>query len=117
MGVKDNKCYIKVRTELAKIYRPDKYDTLHNNLITIGYDTEDRTLKKLINTYCNMICDVQITVKQRKCGDPEYCYAGKIINNTTSAKSELDDYCMKIIASGKPEWQVIAENHGWTPPK
>ncbi|AUT76104.1 hypothetical protein C2L64_44570 [Paraburkholderia hospita] len=30
---------------------------------------------------------------------------------------QLIHYCNTLIPAKKPEWQVIAERHGWTPPQ
>ena len=32
-------------------------------------------------------------------------------------RQDLEDYCMKRIQSKKPEWQILAERHGWVKPE
>lgn len=38
-------------------------------------------------------------------------------NATAPEAKALLEYCIRAIGSKKPEWQILAERHGWTPPK
>ncbi|MBU2852397.1 hypothetical protein [Acidithiobacillus ferrivorans] len=38
-------------------------------------------------------------------------------NATAPEAKALLQYCIRAIGSKKPEWQILAERHGWTPPK
>jgi hypothetical protein len=111
MGSRDNKSYIKVRVELAKLYKPSQYNILYNNLTKVAHNTEDKELISLINNYCNLIIDVPSLVFKQM---PQLL--SDTIDKSQNAKQELDNYCMNVIVSSKPEWQIIAESRGWTPP-
>jgi hypothetical protein len=110
MSSKDNKSYTKVRTELSKMYKPSQYQTLYNNLVAVANTTEDRILIKLINNYCNAISDIpSLAIKKLALS------LNESMNNSLQARLELDSYCAEVISSHKPEWQVLAERHGWKP--
>lgn len=32
-------------------------------------------------------------------------------------KRDLENYCMNTLAKEKPQWQILAERHGWKPGK
>jgi hypothetical protein len=110
MSSKDSKAYIKVKTELSKMYKPSQYQTLYNNLITVANTTEDEKLKELISKYCKGIHDVP-ALAERKLMQ----HVSDIIRCSNLDKFALLDYCDQVIASNKPEWQIIAEANNWWP--
>jgi hypothetical protein len=107
---KDNKNYLKVRTELSKMYKPSQYQTLYNNLVTVANNTEDKELIRFIQSYCDSISEIP-SLAIRKL--PQSLQ--KAMNNSLSARTDLDNYCAEIITCYKPEWQIIAERKGWGP--
>lgn len=111
MAVKNNKVYVRVLTELGKMYKPGSYGTLYNNLIKCYYDTEDYVLKGLLHEYCNLISEVSSLTSRRLPSHVSDC-----IQRAEPRRGSLIEYCNNIVQSGKPEWQVIAEKHGWRPP-
>ena len=42
--------------------------------------------------------------------------AKNIISNNIHNKISLINYCEQMVMSEKPEWQIMAERNGWTPP-
>jgi len=41
---------------------------------------------------------------------------GNLYSATNPSIVDLIKYCEALIGTKKPEWQVMAERHGWTPP-
>ena len=39
-----------------------------------------------------------------------------ISSGSSSEVQAIINYCKRAIGSQKPEWQILAERHGWTPP-
>ena len=78
-------------------------------LSDIKLDTEDANFKTGLN---NLIVDLQYLHRRMKNkGTPV------AISQTPSRHYEvLHKYCIKQLKSEKPEWQIIAERKGWTPP-
>lgn len=43
---------------------------------------------------------------------------GHPLDPTTSRNLvQLREYCEDVIGRQKPQWQILAERHGWSPPK
>jgi len=40
-----------------------------------------------------------------------------IASGTSPDVQSIIAYCKRAIGTRKPEWQILAERHGWTPPK
>lgn len=40
-----------------------------------------------------------------------------VASGTSAEVKAIIAYCHQAIGIKKPEWQVLAERHGWTPPK
>ena len=72
--------------------------------------TEDPQLQKLL---VEVIMELQRTHIR-----PDFKYKStplNLINGKSNVIRELIDYCMNFITAKKPEWQVLAERHGWVP--
>ena len=73
-------------------------------------DTEDHQLYNLIQ---NSIFDLQF--QMRNCiGRP---IPTSLMFAPTPAFVQLVNYCAYHKQARKPEWQVLAERHGWSPPE
>lgn len=72
--------------------------------------TEDPQLQRLVNV---VYSSLQQAHKNAKSGKTT---PGHIYNSPDNAIRGLIAYCESHIQAGKPEWQVMAERHGWTPP-
>ena len=73
--------------------------------------TEDQQLKKLINHLITVIQQFLAHPRTKNKTIPI-----SLINNTEKVIIELKTYCAQFIVNKKPEWQVLAERNGWTPP-
>lgn len=78
-----------------------------NRLTKIWVAAEDPVLKKSLGFILREI-DKSIKAVRGK--------AGQIIPAEDPDCMKIVDYCQKVISSKKPEWQIVAEQHGWTPP-
>ncbi|MEW5199330.1 hypothetical protein [Enterobacter hormaechei] len=72
--------------------------------------TEDPQLKELVETVYGSLQEAHYKAKSGK-STPLNLYSAQ--NNTIK---RLISYCESHIQAGKPEWQVMAEKNGWTPP-
>ena len=72
--------------------------------------TEDPQLKRLVNAVYSSLQRAHQNAKSGK-STPDNLY-----NNPNNTVRALIAYCESHIQAGKPEWQVMAEKHGWTPP-
>ena len=100
--------YSKVLIEVNKI---GSLTTQHNNLMKLYYQTEDTLLKERLRSYCK-----EITKADRCNKDKMHLAAKNIISNNIHNKISLINYCEQMVMSEKPEWQIMAERNGWTPP-
>ena len=110
MSVKTNKVYRDVVIQLEKNYTFTQYNTLYNSLRKLYITTEDIELQKLLFEYTRIIQDVAL-YGQRKLT----LRASEIVSIALPYKQSLYNYCQKVLASEKPEWQIIAERNGWRP--
>jgi hypothetical protein len=72
--------------------------------------TEDQQLKTLLGSV--------ITSLQRAHANPNVkgkSTPGNLYNATEPAIQQVIKYCENLIGNQKPEWQVLAERHGWGP--
>lgn len=85
--------------------------TQHNNLMKIYYSTEDDILKEYIHNFCK-----GLAVADRYAKSKLPMKAQDAISDNIPNKITLANYCEQMVSTEKPEWQVLAERHGWTPP-
>lgn len=88
------------------------------NLGKLWAKTEDQQLHKLLG---DLITTLQrthaiATAKGSKVRGGTTT-PGALINGTDAEIKALTHYCQANISAKKPEWQVLAEHHGWTPPQ
>ncbi|MGP9798998.1 hypothetical protein ACT3UJ_16765 [Halomonas sp. 86] len=72
--------------------------------------TEDSTLIQAIDTLVRELQNGHARSKSK--GTPF-----SIENAQAPEAKALINYCQKAVGSKKPEWQILAERNGWTPPK
>lgn len=81
-----------------------------NALSKILMSTEDPQLKRLVNAVYDTVRQAHAKATSGK------STPGHLYNDPHYATRNLIAYCESHIQAGKPEWQVMAEKHGWTPP-
>ena len=97
------------------LYELDKSQSItqkHNNLTKIIYSTEDNILISLLLNYCELLGRLEKFKKVNM-----HSKAQDIIAKGIPVKENIIAYCTDAISKGKPEWQIMAERNGWTPPK
>jgi hypothetical protein len=77
-----------------------------NRFSKIFVETEDASLKKLLAA----------VVRQLKLASLNQSKGVASLRIQDSPYKELADYSQRCLASVKPQWQLIAEQHGWQPP-
>lgn len=100
--------YKETVTELEEINTPLQHI---KKLGVIMRKTEDDTLKKLID---NVIIELQRYLAHPKAKNKSI--PGNLVNSQQQVIQDLFKYCSQFIKTTKPEWQVLAERNGWTPP-
>lgn len=73
--------------------------------------TEDTSLKSLIQNTLTLLQTAHANKKVQGKSTP-----GNLYNAKHAPIKALITYCEQFIQAKKPEWQVLAERHGWTPP-
>lgn len=73
--------------------------------------TEDQKLKQLIKPLIN---GIQAVLAHPKTIGKTIPVA--LFDEGDNVIVNLKTYCAQFVAVQKPEWQVLAERHGWTPP-
>lgn len=96
--------YKKVLEQLEKV---GTVSQKYNGMLKILYSTEDLTLIGLLRKYC--------VIKR-------YCIGHKMVSDSVAKEirdsiASIKEYCNMRIEENKPQWQIIAEQHGWRPPK
>lgn len=81
------------------------------DLGTIMMSTEDPNLKVLIERSITLLQQSHSNSKVKGKSTP-----GNLYNISHPFIKELIAYCEGFIQAKKPEWQVLALRHGWTPP-
>ncbi|EKQ0627244.1 hypothetical protein P4P73_005066 [Salmonella enterica] len=91
-----------------------KIQTLATHIKSLGRilnTTEDTSLKDLIQTTLTLLQQAHANNKLKGKSTPANLY-----NAQQAPIKALITYCERLIQAKKPEWQVLAERHGWTPP-
>ncbi len=82
-----------------------------NKLNRVVIATEDADLKKLIEPVVaridKVLRDLPISKKSVRAS-----LRGQL---KVEPYKSVVEYCQKCIGSAKPQWQIIAEHHGWAP--
>ena len=102
----NSKDYKKVITILGKI---TTISTIHNNLNSVFVKTEDQKLKKLLNELLKELVNYESVLEKKKLASNKHH-----LDLTKEPFKSLISYCEDCIESEKPQWQIIAEQHGWS---
>lgn len=73
--------------------------------------TEDITLQQYIQNTVILLQQAHANPRVKGKSVP-----GNLYNAQLAPIKALIQYCEQFIKIKKPEWQVLAERHGWTPP-
>lgn len=84
------------------------------NLSRIAARTEDEQLRALLETLLSALHAASMRAKQKDVRSAP----GKLVGAEALLPpvAPLSAYCQRMLVNKKPEWQVLAERHGWTPP-
>jgi len=78
--------------------------SIRNKLNKVRARTEDQRLATLLDTAIRLLDTSSLRVPYTlKLTRPQY--------------GDLHAYCKTVIESVKPQWQILAERHGWIPEK
>jgi hypothetical protein len=80
------------------------------NIGKIMNKTEDQQLKTLLNNVITSLQTAHAHPKGKGKSTP-----GSLYKASDTGIRNLIQYCESFIATKKPEWQVLAEHHGWAP--
>jgi hypothetical protein len=85
-------------------------DAIHRKLVKLSIATEDDQLKALLAPAIENLANTYRAAVSRK-------IAGQKVttNEGMSPYRGLSIYCTDCLASTKPQWQILAERHGWAP--
>jgi hypothetical protein len=80
----------------------------------IAARTEDEQLQALLETLISALRAAAMHAKRKNVR----AVPGKLVGAEALLPpvAPLRMYCQRMIGDKKPEWQVLAERHGWTPP-
>lgn len=78
-----------------------------NKVRKVALMTEDEQLRRLLAPIVNRLDEAIRNQGKVK---------GQGLNLADPSFKPVMDYCNAAIASAKPQWQIIAERHGWRPP-
>lgn len=101
--------YEKTITELKEIRTIASHIT---HLGKVMNKTEDSQLKDLLGNAITSLQGAHARPNVKGKSTP-----GNLYNATDASLKRVIEYCENRIAAKKPEWQVLAELNGWTPPK
>ncbi|WP_029050570.1 hypothetical protein [Cupriavidus sp. amp6] len=84
--------------------------TTGNGLVKIGHRTEDTKLKAALEKLAREV--------HMRGGPTQKIHLGNISTTMSLGKAadQIKKYCQAVLASAKPQWQILAEQHGWIPP-
>ncbi|MNK06934.1 hypothetical protein D3C87_248370 [compost metagenome] len=98
-----------------------KIETTANKLGQLGIDAEDPKIKASATNLATWLRSVPAhgkSTRYRVIDMAKNLAAGtnQVAQQQGKAILGLEAYCLKTIASIRPQWQEIALAHGWTPP-
>jgi hypothetical protein len=84
------------------------------NLGKIAARTEDERLRELLGGLVSALRAASVVSKRKNVRST----AGNLVDASALLPpvAPLTMYCQSVIETKKPEWQILAERHGWTPP-
>ena len=80
------------------------------NLGKVMNKTEDQQLKTLLGNVVSSLQRAHANPKVKGKSTP-----GNLYNATDIGIKQVIQYCESLIGAKKPEWQMLAERHGWGP--
>ncbi|EMG7940702.1 hypothetical protein NOX27_24575 [Enterobacter kobei] len=98
--------YNKVIASLNEVKKSSKHLT---DITKIVNETEDDELIKLLMPVLVALSEHSTNAPAAVKNTPRNFISGKPFD-------EVFKYCLPYIKAKKPEWQVLAERHGWIPP-
>lgn len=96
---------------LATLVEHAPMSSIANKLSKKLIETEDDTLKRLLRAVAAKINEALLDAPANK-KSVKVCLANATRNDPYKSLAEYCDHCIK---STKPQWQIIAEQHGWGP--
>lgn len=81
--------------------------TTINKLTKVWVSTEDKELKDALTTIIGHLKNASLNQTKKS--------SAVLINASLQPYAPLVKYCHSCIASTKPQWQIIAMQHGWGP--
>ncbi|MGJ7558720.1 hypothetical protein ACSFBI_32535 [Variovorax sp. RB3P1] len=99
--------YEEVITELKELRTIAAHITALGKVMN---NTEDQNLKTLMGNVITSLQQAHANPKVKGKTTP-----GNLYNAQDVGIKALIAYCEKFRAAKKPEWQVLAERHGWAP--
>ncbi|MFE8701169.1 hypothetical protein ACFYKX_11240 [Cytobacillus sp. FJAT-54145] len=94
-------------TTLITLTQGGKSDSITKKLIKIQIQTEDAQLKEHLETFLSILKQME--------GAPRSAIQQRSLA-LKKASSTLRAYCQEVLRNTKPQWQILAERHGWSPP-
>lgn len=98
--------YDKVITSLRQVKKSSKH---LSDITRIVNETEDDDLINLLTPVLTALSEYTTNAPAVEKNTPRNFISGKPFD-------AVFKYCQPYIEARKPEWQVLAERHGWTPP-
>lgn len=95
-----------------------EYRTLSAHITKLGNmvaKTEDQQLVNLLNKVVLGLRTMHANATAAKVKVKGLSTPGNIYDMPGTEIKSLIQYCESIIVSRKPEWQILAERHGWAP--
>lgn len=116
--MKTNKIY---KDALTLSYTQGSDNAMQNKWLKIEMTTEDPQLKYFANAlrrlYSHLLPKSSITYRNAIIFEGVEIWGNRQTYPLLNQKlTQLREYLEPIIASEKPQWQIIAMQHGWTPP-
>jgi ABC-type glutathione transport system ATPase component len=87
--------------------------TLSSHITSLGKIKNASEDERLNGAIDNLIRDLQFTHANGKHKSTPVALS----SGTSPEVQGIINYCKQVVGSKKPEWQILAERHGWTPPK
>lgn len=100
-------CGSEYRKVLEQLEKTGTISQKYNSMLKLLYSTEDSTLIGLLRKYCDI---------KRSCIGHKMI-SDSVAKETRDSIASIKEYCNMRIEENKPQWQIIAEQHGWRPPR
>lgn len=98
------------RETLAEIHEVKTISAHITGFGKILNKTEDPALQQQIDRVIKMLQKIHADPNAKGKSTPQSLQAAR-----STSLSALIEYCSNHVGANKPEWQVLAEQHGWAP--